>query len=83
MGLSDVGWPDVPLVCMETKGADCFNLSLRAKRRVKLEKITSVATSLGCAECDPQLLKLAREKGGRLIVSRVVEDGQAVRACLR
>jgi hypothetical protein len=35
-----LGWQDVPVVAMETVGADCFNLSVKAKKMVALEKIT-------------------------------------------
>jgi L-serine/L-threonine ammonia-lyase len=35
-----LGWQDVPVVAMETFGADCFNLSVKAKKIVALETIT-------------------------------------------
>jgi L-serine/L-threonine ammonia-lyase len=35
-----LGWQDVPVVAMETFGAHCFNLSVKAKKLVALEKIT-------------------------------------------
>lgn len=39
-GLQDVGWTDVPVVAMETVGADCFNASVKAGRVVTLDDIT-------------------------------------------
>lgn len=39
-GLEDVGWTDVPVIAMETVGADCFNAAVRAGRVVTLDDIT-------------------------------------------
>lgn len=39
-GLKDVGWIDVPVIAMETMGADCFNAAVKAGKVVTLEDIT-------------------------------------------
>lgn len=39
-GLKDVGWADVPIVAMETVGADCFNAAVKEGRIVTLDDIT-------------------------------------------
>uniref|UniRef100_A0A667WKA5 L-serine ammonia-lyase n=1 Tax=Myripristis murdjan TaxID=586833 RepID=A0A667WKA5_9TELE len=39
-GLKQVGWADVPIVAMETVGADCFNAALKAGKVVTLDDIT-------------------------------------------
>lgn len=39
-GLKDVGWTDVPIIAMETVGADCFNAAVKAGRVVTLDDIT-------------------------------------------
>ena len=39
MGMKSAGWNDVPLVTMETVGADCFNQTLEAGRIVKIDAI--------------------------------------------
>lgn len=39
-GLRDVGWMDVPIIAMETVGADCFNAAVRAGKLVTLDDIT-------------------------------------------
>jgi len=39
-GLSRVGWEDVPVVAMETVGADCFNQSVKAGKIITLPDIT-------------------------------------------
>lgn len=39
-GMHNVGWTDVPVVAMETKGADSFNASVQAGELVTLDAIT-------------------------------------------
>lgn len=39
-GLRDIGWTDVPIVAMETVGANCFNAAVKAGRLVTLDDIT-------------------------------------------
>lgn len=39
-GLHDVGWSDVPVVAIETDGADSFAASVKAGRLVTLSGIT-------------------------------------------
>jgi L-serine/L-threonine ammonia-lyase len=38
-GLHDVGWTDVPVVAMETEGANSLNASVKAGRLVTLDGI--------------------------------------------
>ena len=39
-GLHNVGWLNVPVVAVETKGADCFNAAVRAGEVVTLPGIS-------------------------------------------
>lgn len=39
-GLQEVGWLDVPIIAVETRGADSFNQALKAGRLVTLPDIT-------------------------------------------
>lgn len=39
-GMHDVGWTDVPLVAMETKGAHSFDAAIQAGKLVTLDAIT-------------------------------------------
>lgn len=78
-GLSAVGWTDVPLVCVETKGAECFHLSIQSGERIVLNEITSVAKTLGASQvCQ----KLFDSYYSRDISSLVVSDHQAISACI-
>ena len=79
-GLRRNGWADVPVVAVETEGAASFNAAARAGRRVELETITSIATSLGAKQVCEQAFALLQEHP---ISSVVVSDQAAVAACLR
>ncbi|KAI4895594.1 hypothetical protein NFI96_013125 [Prochilodus magdalenae] len=46
-GLDEVGWGDVPVICMETVGADCLNAAIKAGELVTLPDITSAAMADG------------------------------------
>lgn len=39
-GLHDIGWVNVPVVAMETEGADSFAATVRAEKLVTLPRIT-------------------------------------------
>lgn len=45
-GLDDVGWPDVPLVAMETEGADSFSAAVKAGKIVTIPDITRLAINV-------------------------------------
>lgn len=78
-GLRRNGWGDVPIIAVETQGADSFAQSLRKDRRVELSSITSVATSLGAKRIAERAFVLAKEHP---LQSVVVSDRAAVSACL-
>ena len=80
LGLRRNGLAHVPVIAVETLGADSYHQSLAAGELVTLPAITSIATSLGARRVAPQLMALAREHE---IVSLTVSDAQAVDACCR
>ncbi|MDT8992394.1 pyridoxal-phosphate dependent enzyme [Curvibacter sp. APW13] len=73
-------WSDVPVVAVETRGADCYAQSLAAGRAVELATISSVATSLGARRPCDNALDWARKHA---IHSLVVTDAEAVAAALQ
>ncbi len=79
-GLHSAGWTDVPVLAVETKGADSFAASVNAGQLVTLDKITSIATTLGARTVTPQALEWTRHHP---ITPWVVSDRSAVDACLR
>ena len=79
-GLRRNGWGHVPVVAVETVGADSLAQSMHAGERIELPAITSIATSLGARKVSEQAFAWSREHA---IGSRVVSDKAAVDACLR
>lgn len=79
-GLHRQGWTDVPVVAVETEGADSLARALEAGRLVTLDAITSVATSLGARRVCAQALHWAEHHPVRSVV---VPDRAAARACIR
>ncbi|HEU0230894.1 MAG TPA: pyridoxal-phosphate dependent enzyme [Burkholderiaceae bacterium] len=79
-GLQKSSWGGVPVVAVETVGADCLAQSLQAGEPVTLDDITTVATSLGARRACDRALDLSRSHS---VESVVVQDRQAVEACVR
>jgi len=73
----------VPVILTETVGADCFNAALSAGQLVTLDSISSVAKSLGALTVCEKLFDLATSPDKKFeVISRVVTDKDAIRACL-
>lgn len=79
-GLRRNGWDDVPVIAVETVGADSLAQSLDAGRRVTLDAITSVAKSLGARQVSEQAFAVAQSHPVRSVV---VTDSAALAACER
>ena len=79
-GLQALGWTDVPIVAVETEGASSFAQSVRADRLVTLDRITSIATTLGARTVAQQALDWTHRHP---IAPWVISDRAAVDACLR
>ncbi|CAG2103562.1 unnamed protein product [Medioppia subpectinata] len=86
-GMRRHGWTSVPVLAMETTGANSLNAAVTAAvdgvvRPVILPAITSIATTLGTYSiCD----QLAKEYNASAppVLSHMVEDRDAVDACLK
>ena len=50
-GLHRNGWHDVPVIAVETEGAASFRAASEAGHAVEIERISSIATSLGPSVC--------------------------------
>ncbi len=79
-GLHRNHWSDVPVIAVETEGADSFAQSVQAGQRVELPAITSLATSLGARQVCQQAFDWIKQHP---IHSLVVSDQAAVSACLK
>ncbi|MFD1861112.1 pyridoxal-phosphate dependent enzyme [Aeromicrobium camelliae] len=79
-GLRRNGWADVPVIAVETAGADSLAQSLALGTVVTLPAITSIATTLGARRVADRAFDLAREHPVRSVV---VDDAAALRASRR
>ncbi|XP_058470880.1 serine dehydratase-like isoform X2 [Solea solea] len=78
-GLKDVGWAEVPVIAMETVGADCLNAAVKAGRVVTLDDITSEAKCLGAKTVCRQAFEYS-QSGETPVLSELVTDEQALHA---
>jgi L-serine/L-threonine ammonia-lyase len=79
-GLRRNGMGTVPMIAVETAGADSYAQSLAAGERIELPAITSIATSLGARRVSGQAFALAAQHP---VLPVVVSDAAAVDACVR
>jgi len=78
-GLQKAGLSKVVLVTSETIGAASFYKSVQAGEVVELERISSVATTLGAKQVARQALEVSRNFE---VIPHVVTDREAIDACL-
>ena len=77
-GLINNNWEDIPIMAVETYGAASFNKSLKNGKTVELEKITSLATSLGAKRVSEGAFQLALTHN---IKSELISDLDTLLAC--
>jgi L-serine/L-threonine ammonia-lyase len=77
-GLHKNNWQDVPVVAVETEGADSFNRSISAGQIIELPAITSIATSLGARRVSERAFNWSKQ---HRIYNVVVSDKMAISAC--
>lgn len=70
----------VPILAVETKGAHAFSVAALANKYVGIDRITSIATSLGAKKVAQRAFDLLNEHP---IISHVVTDHDAIQACDR
>jgi L-serine/L-threonine ammonia-lyase len=79
-GLHRNSWEHIPVIAVETQGADSLHQAVESGRLVELAAITSIATSLGSKRVCARALRWTSEHE---IHSVVVTDASAVDSCLR
>jgi L-serine/L-threonine ammonia-lyase len=77
-GLKRNNWVTVPVVAVETIGADSFAQAVKAGNPVELPAIQSIASSLGARKIAKQAFEWTKHHSIRSVV---VSDRQAVEAC--
>jgi L-serine/L-threonine ammonia-lyase len=68
------------VLAVETRGAESLNASLLAGRHITLDKITSIATSLGVSKVAERAYELAQRLNVRSVV---LSDAEAALGCVR
>jgi L-serine/L-threonine ammonia-lyase len=79
-GMHEAGWTDVPVLAVETEGAASYAAAVEAGQLVTLDRIRSIATTLGARTVAPEALVWASRHP---IVPWIVSDRDAVTACRR
>lgn len=79
-GLRRNGWSTVPVIAVETEGAASLHAAMQAGKVIELDRITSIATSLGAKKVAQQAFDYTKEHDVRSVV---VSDIDAVEASLR
>lgn len=79
-GLHRNNWKNIPVIAVETDGADSFAKSVLAGHRIELPAITSLATSLGARQICECAFNWSKQHP---IHNVVVSDKAAVSACER
>lgn len=77
-GMCDVGWAETPVIAVETQGTASFAAAKAAGKVVELDKIESVAKSLGARAVCQQAVDWSKVHPVR---SEVVSDKAALAAC--
>lgn len=77
-GLKRNNWKDVPILAVETKGADSLSTASLANKHIGIENITSIATSLGATKVAKRAFDLLNE---HQIICHIVTDRDAIDGC--
>ena len=87
-GLHEVGegWDGVPVIALETVGADSLNQSVKADELVTLPGITSAARCLGATRVASRAFEWAtgrapQQKGKTQIINATLTDAEAAMGC--
>jgi len=78
-GLYDVGWTDVPVVTVETEGAASFAKSVQAGKIITLDKIDTIAKSIGARRVADEAFNWTKKHA---IMPQVVSDKETLKACI-
>ncbi len=79
-GMHQLGWGDVPLIAAEPEGAASLARSAASGQNVTLDRIETVATSLGVKRVADRAVQWTNEHE---ILHCLVKDSRAVEACRR
>lgn len=78
-GLKKNKWENVPVLTMETYGAESFNASFQSKKLETLDDIKSIAKSLGARRVAKEALPNSKNHPGK-VHSKVCHDTETIKA---
>lgn len=81
LGLKRNKWDSTVVLAVETYGSESFHLSIKAGKKIVMEKFNSIATSLCASFVTKESLEFAL--GGHPTKSVLVTDREAARACVQ
>ncbi len=76
----NAAWKDVPVITVETEGADSLYSSVKSGKLVRLDAITSLAVTLGVKQVSSKAFEWGKSNQ---VTPTTVTDLQAIRACRR
>ena len=80
IGLERELWDDVDVLAMETEGANSLNESVKAGELVTLDKVTSIAKTLGAKRVCEKAFEMSKKD---TVKSVVLSDAEAAMGCWR
>ena len=80
MGLEREDWEGVQVLAMETDGAQSLNESVKAGKLVSLDRITSIAKTLGAKRVCEKAFEMSKKEN---VKSVVLSDAEAAMGCWR
>lgn len=78
--LQAIGWHNVAMITAETLGAATLATSVKENKRIRLDKIDTVATTLGAKQICQQAFDLTQTHP---VFPQVVTDKEAISACIQ
>lgn len=78
IGMEKVGWNNATIVACETEGAASYKAAVDADELVRLERVDTIASSLGALQVSPDALAIAKE---RKVINFLCSDLEALNAC--
>ena len=77
-GMNRNNWKEVPILAVETKGADSLHAASLANKHIGIDSINSIATSLGAKKVAKRAFELLNE---HQIINHIVTDKDAINGC--
>lgn len=79
-GLYNLGWYDVDVITAETQGAASLAKAVKASKRIKLDKIETIAGTLGAKQIAAHAFEWTQKHPPK---PQILSDKQAVSSCLK